>query len=309
MKSSEYKLRTHDNTEIQVYEWAPDDDKSIKGIVQIAHGLAEHAFRYSDFANFLTENGFAVFADDHRGHGKTAGDLKNVGFLGTKNGWDNIVADLKFLSNYAKEKYPNKSFFILGHSFGSFLSRNYVMDVSLKLNGAIFSGTACSPGLLGYFGIMITNLLMLFYPKNSPSNLMDKLSFGAYNAPFKPNRTKFDWLSRDKEQVDKYVQDPYCGSIFSISAFNELLKGLLFVNRKKNINKTPEDLSILLFSGDKDPVGNFGKGVNEVYANYKKAGIKDITMKLFSDGRHEMLNETNKMEVYEFVLNWLKRNI
>jgi len=309
MKSNEYKLKTHDDKEMQVYEWIPDDETNIKGIIQIMHGMAEHAGRYSDFALFLTNNNFAVFANDHRGHGKTAGDIKNLGFIGDKNGWENMIADLLLLYNHAKEKYQSKPQFILGHSMGSFLARKFVMQPHIKINGAIFSATGGNPGLLGHFGILLTKIMMVFYPKNSPGKLMDKMSFGSFNKAFKPNRTKFDWLSKDNEQVDKYVQDPYCGTIFSIGFFNEMIKGLLYVSQQKNIEKTPEDLSILLLSGEKDPVGNNGKGVNEVYSKYKKAGIKDITMKLFTDGRHEMLNETNKTEVYEFILNWLKKNI
>ena len=307
MKSTEYKLKTHDNLEIQVYEWTPDDQSKIKGIVQIAHGMAEHAKRYNDFANFLTDNGFVVFANDHRGHGKTAGDLKSVGFIGNKNGWDKIIADMKTLSNHAREKHVLKPYFIFGHSMGSFLSRKFVMDPGVKIEGAIFSGTTGNPGILGQIGILLTNVMLIFYPKNSDGKLMDKMSFGAYNHAFKPNRTKFDWLSRDNEQVDRYVQDPYCGTVFSIGFFNEMLKGILYISKQKNIVKTPEDLSILLISGDKDQVGKNGKGVIEVYNKYKKAGIKDISMKLFSDARHEILNETNKTEVYEFILDWLKR--
>ncbi len=308
MKASEFKLKMHDGVEIQVYEWIPDKENTIKGIVQIVHGLAEHAKRYSDFARFLTENGYAVFANDHRGHGKTAGDLKNIGYFGPKNGWTNLVSDIKVLSVHARGKYPNKGFFIMGHSFGSFLSRNVVLDPAYRISGAIFSGTAGHPGILGYVGIMLTKLLMYIYPKNSPSVLLNTLSFGAYNKPFKPNRTSYDWLSRDSEEVDKYVQDQYCGNIFSISAFNEIAKGLLFINQQTNINKTPEELSVLFLSGAKDPVGNFGKGVNEVYEKFIKAGIKNISLKIFPDGRHEMLNEINKSEVYQFILNWLNKN-
>jgi alpha-beta hydrolase superfamily lysophospholipase len=137
---------------------------------------------------------------------------------------------------------------------------------------------------------------------------MDKLSFGAFNNAFKPNRTKFDWLSRDNEQVDKYVNDPFCGSIFSVKFFNDMLKGLLFINKQSNIDKVAEDLSILLFSGDKDPVGNNGKGVTEVYNKFKIAGVINLTINLFTDGRHEMLNEVNRHDVYQFILEWLNKN-
>lgn len=308
MKSTEYKLKSSDGTEIQIYEWLPDNSENLKGIVQIAHGMAEHAGRYSDFANFLCSNNFAVYANDHRGHGKTAGNLENVGFLAPKNGWDKIVNDFRLLSVHIKEKYAETPLFAFGHSMGSFIVRKYLLDPGIKLQGVILSGTGGNPGILGKVGVFITHLMMLFNPAKSPSPFMDKLSFGAFNKPFKPNRTKFDWLSRDTEQVDKYVADPFCGSIFSIGFFNDMLNGLLYVSSRKNIDKTPEDLPVLIFSGDKDPVGNNGKGVTEVYNKFKKAGVKNLSLKLFSEGRHEMLNETNRADVYQFILNWLLKN-
>jgi len=308
LKSNEYKLNTAEDKEIQVYEWLPDEGTEINGLLQISHGMAEHAKRYRYFAGFLTQNGYAVYANDHRGHGKTAGKIENLGFSSEKNGWGVIVDDLKALSLHIKDKHPKKPFFILGHSMGSFLLRQYILNPPFKLNGIILSGTAGNPGALGKIGVFMTKFLMLFNSKRSPSKLMDTLSFGAYNKKFKPNRTTFDWLSRDNEQVDKYIDDPYCGTIFSLQFFNDMLKGLLFVSQQSTIDKTAEDLPILIFSGDKDPVGENGKGVNEVYNKFKKAGVKNITLKLFTGGRHEMLNEINNDEVYMLILDWLNKN-
>jgi alpha-beta hydrolase superfamily lysophospholipase len=308
MKSKEFKLKATDGAEIHVYEWLPDDSGKIIGLVQIAHGMAEHAGRYEDFARFLTLNGYAVYANDHRGHGKTAGSLDNVGFLAPKNGWDKVVSDFRQLSLYIKEKNKDKLYYVFGHSGGSFIVRKFILETDPRLQGAIISGTAGNPGILGLFGVFMTRIMMFFYPSKSPSPFMDKLTFGAFNKPFKPNRTKFDWLSHDYEQVDKYVADPYCGSVFSIGYFNDLARAVLFVSKQKNINNTPIDLPVLIFSGEKDPVGNNGKGVTEVYNKFKKAGIKNLTLKLFTGGRHEMLNESNKNEVYQFILDWLKMN-
>ena len=305
MKATEYKLATSDNQEIQVYEWLPDDDTKITGILQIVHGMAEHGKRYTHFAHFLNKQGFVVYASDHRGHGKTAGKVENLGFFGKKNGWDRVIADLKVLSSHIKDKYPELPFFILGHSMGSFLTRKYILKSPFKLNGAILSGTGGNPGILGRIGVFITRFLMLFYPKNSQSKLMDKLSFGSFNAKFKPNRTAFDWLSRNDEEVDKYIEDPYCGAIFSLKFFEDMITGLLFVSRQSNVNKTPEDLPIYIFSGSFDPVGNFGKGPTELYGKYKKAGVKDIKIRLYEGARHETLNEINRDEVYNNILQWI----
>ena len=308
MKSNEFKLKGTDGIKIHVYEWLPDGVDNIKGLVQIAHGMAEHSGRYEDFARFLTLNDFVVYAIDLRGHRKTAGTLNNIGFLAPKNGWDKLVTDFRQLSLYIKEKNKEKPLYIFGHSGGSFVIRKFILEPGTKLQGAIISGTGGNPGILGHFGIFITWTLKLFNPAKSPSPFMNNMTFGAFNKPFRPNRTKFDWLSRDDEQVDKYVADPFCGGVFSIGFFNDMLKGVLFVSKQKNINKTPKDLPVLIFSGDKDPVGNNGKGVTEVYNKFKKAGVKNLSLKLFTDGRHEMLNETNKNEVYQFILNWLNMN-
>jgi alpha-beta hydrolase superfamily lysophospholipase len=308
MKSTEFKLKASDGAEIHVYEWLPDDAGKIKGSVQIAHGMAEHSGRYEDFARFLTLNDFAVFAGDLRGHGKTAGTLNNLGFLAPKNGWDKLVSDFRQLSLYIKEKNKGQPLYIFGHSGGSFVIRKFILEPGTKLQGAIISGTGSHPGILGHIGVFMTRVIMLFNPAKSPSPFMDNMTFGAYNKPFRPNRTKFDWLSRDNGQVDKYVADPYCGGVSSIGFFNDLLNAVIFVNKQKIINNTSKDLPVLIFSGDKDPVGNNGKGVTEVYNKFKKAGIKNLTLKLFTDGRHEMLNETNKNEVYQYILDWIKMN-
>ena len=308
MKSNEFKLETNDGTKIHVYEWLPDDSGEIIGLVQLAHGMAEHAGRFEDFARFLTLNNYAVYANDHRGHGKTAGSLDNVGFLAPKNGWDKVVSDFRQLSLYIKEKNKDKPLYVFGHSGGSFIVRKFILDAGPRLKGVIISGTGGDPGILGVVGVLITRVMMIFYPAKSPSPLMDRMTFGSFNKPFKPNRTKFDWLSHDNEQVDKYVADQYCGAVFSIGYFNDLAKAVLFVNKQKNINETPHELPVLIFSGEKDPVGNNGKGVTEVYKKFKKAGVKNLTLKLFDNGRHEMLNETNKKEVYQFILDWINMN-
>ncbi len=308
MNSNEFKLETIDGAKIHVYEWLPDDSGEIIGLVQLAHGMAEHAGRFEDFARFLTFNNYAVYANDHRGHGKTAGSLDNVGFLAPKKGWDKVVSDFRQLSLYIKEKNKDKPLYVFGHSGGSFIVRKFILDPGNKLQGVIISGTGGDPGILGVVGVLITRVMMIFYPAKSPSPFMNKLTFGSFNKPFKPNRTKFDWLSHDNEQVDKYAADPYCGSVFSIGYFNDLAKAVLFVNKQKNINKIPQDLPVLIFSGEKDPVGNNGKGVREVYHKFKRAGVRNLTLKLFDNGRHEMLNETNKREVYQFILDWIKMN-
>lgn len=306
MISSEFKLAIDQNLNMQVYAWLPEKDVPIKAVLQIAHGMAEHGKRYKEFASFLTKNGIAVYANDHRGHGKTAGSVENLGFFSKKDGWQKVVADLKLLTQDLKKKHANIPFFIMGHSMGSFLTRQYLMDPSINIQGAILSGTADHPGLLGKIGLLLTKVMLLFKNPKSPSPLMDSLSFKAYNKAFKPNRTAFDWLSKDRQKVDEYVADPYCGTVFSLQFYNDLLKGLLYISDTANINKTNQNIPILVLSGTNDPVGENSKGVENFYAKLKTAGIKDVSLKLFEDGRHEMINETNRKEVYTFILNWLQ---
>lgn len=305
MIATEFKLGIGQNLDMQVYAWLPDQDIPVKGVLQIAHGMAEHAKRYEELATFLTDNGYAVYANDHRGHGKTAGSVDKLGFFSEKNGWQKVVNDLKHFNQHVRKKHPDLPLFILGHSMGSFLTRQYLMDPSSSIQGAILSGTANHPGLLGKVGVLLTKLLLLFNKPNSPSSLMDSLSFKAYNNAFKPNRTSYDWLSRDEKKVDEYVADPYCGTIFSWQFYNDLLKGLLYISDKNNIKKTNQNVPILVFSGTNDPVGENGKGVQDFYDKLTSLGIKDVSLKLFEDGRHEMLNETNRKEVFAFILDWL----
>lgn len=307
MAKLQHSFKSHDNTEIVYFKHTPETEA--KAILIITHGMAEHAQRYDDFAHFLNQNAYIVYAHDQRGHGKTAGSIENLGFFANENGWQKVSDDLGKLVKLAKNENPNLPIFLLGHSMGSFVTRTYIIENSNEINGAVFSGTAGSAGLLGKVGLLLTNIIMLFNKKNTASPLLDKLSFGDFNKAFKPNRTKFDWLSRDEKQVDKYVEDPYCGTVFSVSFFKDMMLGLELVNKNETANKVRKDLPIYLFSGDNDPVSKNGKQVKDVFEMYKNTKISDISIKLYEDARHETLNEINNKEVYNDVLIWLNSKI
>ena len=304
MKLSEFKLKATNNFEIHVYEWLPETE--IKGILQIAHGMAEQASRYTYLAKFLTSKGYAVYANDHRGHGKTAGSVEKLGLLAEKDGYNLVMEDMQHLNSEIKTRNPGKAVFLIGHSMGSFFSRYYISKYASNIKGVMLSGTAGDPGLLGTIGGFINDIVILFNGKKKQSPLMTKLSFGEFNKQFKPNRTEFDWLSTDNEQVDKYINDPYCGTIFTNGFFKDILKLVSIVNSKENINKIDKNLPVYFFSGEKDPVGDNGKGVTEIYNKFTDAGIKNVSIKLYKDKRHEMLNETNKEEVCIDILNFMK---
>ena len=306
MAKSEHTFTTNDHVNIVYYSHTAENPKAN---VIIVHGMAEHAQRYDDFAGFLTKNGFNVYAYDQRGHGKTAGSPEKQGFFAEKDGWNKVTSDLNKMIEIVKAESPDLHVFLLGHSMGTFVTRTYIADYEDDVNGVILSGTTGSAGLLGKIGIFLTNIIMLFKKKNNPSPLMDSLSFGDFNKAFKPNRTKFDWLSRDEKQVDKYVEDPYCGAVFSVGFYNDMMKGLEYVNKPETAQNVRKDLPMYLFSGDKDPVSKNGKQVKDVFEMYKNADISDISMKLYKDARHETLNELNKEDVYNDVLNWLNNHL
>ncbi len=307
MAKSEHSFQSHDDTKIVYFKHIPEQDA--KAIVIITHGMAEQAQRYDEFASFLNKSGYVVFAHDQRGHGKTAGSVDKLGFFAETDGWQKVTDDLAKLVDTAKTEYRNLPVFLFGHSMGTFVTRTYITQYSDSISGAILSGTTGSAGLLGKVGIALTGLIMLFKKKDSLSPLMNKLSFGDFNKAFKPNRTEFDWLSRDDEQVDKYINDPYCGTVFSVGFYNDMMKGLELVNKSETANKVRKDLPIYLFAGDKDPVSKNGKQVNDVFEMYKNTGILDISIKLYENARHETLNETNKEDVYSDVLAWLDSKV
>ena len=295
-----------DGTALFVYRWVPEHPKAI---VQIAHGMAEHAARYDRFARFLAAHGFAVYAHDHRGHGRTAGSVEKVGSFGEGAGWDTTIEDLHVVTEHAREQQPSLPVFLLGHSMGSAMARHYAIWYGHDLAGLILSGTMGDPGTLGKVGKAIAAAEGRLRGRATPSGLLDKMTFGQFNASFKPNRTSFDWLSRDGDEVDAYIADPYCGGVFSSGFFSDFLGGLAYVNDDANVMQVPDGLPIYLFSGAEDPVGDKGVAVAVVQAQLARGGVSDVTMKLYPEGRHEMLNETNRDQVYADVLAWLEAHL
>jgi alpha-beta hydrolase superfamily lysophospholipase len=308
MKTKEFKFQSDDGAEIHVYKWSPDDE-SVKAIIQVSHGMAEHAARYERFAQAMTKHGFIVYANDHRGHGKTAGSLGKVGFFAKNDGWNLVIRDMFKLTLIAKNEYIGVPVILFGHSMGSFMSREYITRHGPQINSVILSGTGGNPGSLGRIGANLAAIISLIFGKRSKSKLLNNLSFGKFNKDFEPNRTEFDWLSRDISEVDKYVNDPFCGSVFSAGFFSDFLSGLSELFDESKLNEIPKLLPVLLISGDKDPVGNNGKGVQETYELYKNVGIVDVTMKLYKDARHELLNETNREEVCDYIAEWINSKI
>jgi len=305
MITQEFSFMDGENIRIFYYKWSPEDKVKPKGVVQISHGMAEVSGRYERLAEALTAEGYIVYANDHRGHGKTAAGLKNVGYLGDAEGFSWLVKDMRQLSQIVKSEYPILPLYLLGHSMGSFLSQRYVQLYGNDIDGLILSGTNGRQGLILDFGLIIAWMEIKLKGRKTRSKILNSLSFGSYNNSFKPARTGFDWLSRDKKEVDKYIRDEYCGGVFTAGFFYDFFKGLKDIENPSNMALVPKDLPIFIFSGEKDPVGACTKGVLKLIDEYKSLGIKDITYRFYKDGRHEMLNEINRDQVISDLIGWL----
>ena len=298
---------THDNETIFYYEWPSNKNIVLKGIVQISHGIGEHAGRYHSIANSLQNEGYAVFANDHRIHGKSVKSEDYLGYYDGDDYFSDAMNDMRQLTEIIKKANPNKKIILFGHSMGSLLSREYVTRYGEDLDALILSGTASFMKGLGFFGLLSAQFLGKLNGKHRSNELLKNLFFSQFNKKFKPNRTKVDWISSDENQVDLFEADPLRIEDFSLSVFKDILKGSKKIDKDATFEKTPKNLPIFIFSGDKDPVGEMGKGVKKVVKKYKNAGIKNLTLKLYREGRHEMLNEINKEEVEKDVLNWLNK--
>lgn len=305
MISENFNFIGEEQVEVYGYKWLPDPEIRVKGIVQIAHGMAEGAHRYERVAQYLTDYGYIVYAHDHRGHGKTAKSLDEIGILAKESGFKCLVKDLYTLTQMIKRENPDTPLFLLSHSMGSFVAQAYIMGYGKELDGVILSGTNGKQGPILDIGLWIAKQEVKKKGRNVKSPSMDHLIFGTYNKQFKPNRTPFDWLSRDEEEVDKYIEDPYCGAIFTAGFFEDFMTGLKYISSLEHKKSIPTDLPIYIFAGDKDPVGKNGKGIHDLVKDYEKVGLKKVTYKLYPEGRHEMFNEINRQDVMKDVVTWL----
>ncbi|HBF7115344.1 TPA: alpha/beta hydrolase, partial [Clostridioides difficile] len=303
-----FTFKGEEGLDIYTYKWEDENIKKTKAVIQIAHGMAETAQRYETFAKVLTENGYIVYINDHRGHGKTAKIIENVGHLAEKEGFRCLVEDMYTLTNIIKKENEDLPIYLFGHSMGSFASQRYIMDYGNNLSGLILCGSNGKQGIILNFAHMIINREIKKYGRRSRSNKINDLIFGG-EIIRRNEKTKFDWLSRDKEQVEKYINDPFCGVVCSCGFFYDLVQGLKEIEDKENLKKVPLDIPIYIISGDKDPIGKNGKGVLRLRDRYIKLGVKDVTCKLYKDGRHELLNEINKEEVFEDIICWLNNKI
>ena len=280
-----------------------------RAVVQIAHGIAEHIDRYRPFMEFLADNGFVVAGNDHLGHGKSIRVPEEQGFFAEKDGWWRVVDDMDKLHDIMSNEYPELPYVLFGHSMGSFLTRTYLIKHPDKYDGVILSGTGHQSPALVLGGNAAASVMAKLNGAMGDGAKLDSLAFGTYLNKIENPRTKFDWLSRDTEQVDKYIADPLCGFVGKIGLYRDMMQGIKFITDKKNIAQMNKEKPVYFMSGDGDPVGDYGKGVERAYKAFCDAGLHDVFMRLYPGGRHEMLNETNKEQIYQDILSWLNEKI
>jgi len=305
MQKKSFYITGTDGHNIPMYAWLPDSSPLC--VLHIAHGMAEYAERYETIAAIMVKKGIAVFAHDERAHGKAVASISNLG-VAEENWFYKQVDDMRIIMQYHKTNWPQQKLFLLGHSMGSFICQRFFQLHGNNIDGLILSATNGKKDPLMDMGISLAWLQIKIWGSSYKSKLINKLSFGKFNDAFKPNRTAFDWLSRDAKEVDAYINDPQCGFVCNATFFYSFFKGIKDAFKKENINSIPAHIPVYAFSGDKDPVGLAGKGFLQLINNWKAARVADISYKLYSEGRHEMMNETNRQEVLEDLVYWLRTN-
>ncbi|MCD8206104.1 MAG: alpha/beta hydrolase [Clostridia bacterium] len=289
-------------SEVHATVWRPEGKP--KGIIQIIHGMAEYGGRYAPTAEFFVENGYLVGADDHLGHGETAKAPELLGYFCDDDPVGTVMKDLRKFTFKLREIEPDAPLFILGHSMGSFFARLYAASFGVDLAGAVIMGTGYQSSFMTGAGLCLASLTGAFRGKMYRSKFLDSVAFGSYNKKLRPERTPFDWLSVMSEIVDRYIEDPFCGFTFTVNGFKTLFSVVRLACKKETFLLTPKSLPLYIVSGSDDPVGGYGKGVEKVYDMYADAGMEDLSMMIYRDTRHEILNDVSAMQVRDDLLEF-----
>ena len=294
-------LKLRDGHDLFYRVWRVDNPKAT---LHINHGMAEHSIRYDEFATFMNKDGYTVYCQDHRGHGYTM-KKDEEGWFADKDGWQTICDDSFELDTLIANEYPNIPHLLFGHSMGSFVARTNIALHSESYKAAVICGTGGDQGFVGKIGRMIALNRSKKFGTREKAPSLDKLAFGAYNKKFK-KEGEMGWLSSDRKEVDKYISDPLCGFVCSNQFYADLIDGSFTANNPKLIAEIRKDLPILFISGELDPVGGYSKGVQRAVALYKNAGIKDVRLKFYKSGRHEILNDIMRYDVIKDISGFYK---
>ena len=287
----------------------PDRSGEPLAIVQIAHGMQEFIDRYADFARYLNEYGILVAGNDHLGHGLSVTNKERMGYFAEQGGNRAVIADMRTLHRMLREEFPQVPYFLLGHSMGSFLARQYMCMYGKQLDGVILSGTAYHPYAEAAAGAALCQAMAKARGWTHRSTFMTNMAMGSYNKRFEPARTKQDWLTRDEKIVDEYRADERTHPMFTLNAYYNMFQGLKYIERKENLAHIPKDLPVFFIAGSMDPVGNYGEGVKRVFARLKENGMSDVACQIYPNDRHEVLNELDRDQVYKDVRTWLEERI
>lgn len=298
-----FLFKADDGAEISAAKWMPQDEPS--ALIQIVHGMNEHIGRYNETARFFAEKGYAVFGEDHRGHGLT-GKGGQMGHFADKDGYLKVINDNHTLLKLMKEKYPGKKLILLGHSMGSFISRNLAWKYGKDIDFLLISGSGNFSGWYIYSNLFLLSVFSLFKKQNDTLPFIHNIGMNDLNKSFEPRKTDYDWLSTDPAIAQEFINDPLCGAMNSIAFYRDLMMFMKSMQDKKNIEKIPKDLPVFIFSGSMDPVGRNGKTVKTAYENYVSAGLKNIKLKIFEGYRHELHKEPGKEQLFNEIIEWIE---
>ena len=298
-------LSTDGKTQLHGMRWEPEGG-SVRVVLQICHGVAEHIARYDAFARYLNGLGIAVVGHDHLGHGLSLPEGGTPVYFGAGNTWNTVVDDIYVLHQRIRLWYPDVPLCIMGHSMGSFLTRTYLIRYPGTVKAAVIMGTGWQPKAVIAGGMAVAKAVGAVVGENGTSDLVTNLAFGAYNKLFAPNRTSCDWLSADEDNVDTYMADPLCGADATVGLFRQMLSGIRFNQKLSNLRQMDPRIPVLFVAGEKDPVGDCGNGVRRTYQEFRRAGVQDCTLKLYPGLRHEILNEkAQQQQIFEDIGQWL----
>ncbi len=308
MKKEEFYYDSRDNrSRIHAVRYIPQDRKPVC-VVQIIHGMAEYIERYEEFARFLTDRGCVVTGNDHLGHGRSVGDDKLYGYFCEQDPATVLVRDAHRLKKMTQQEYPGLPYVIIGHSMGSFILRNYLTMYGTGITGAVIMGTGYRTKGAMRAVKLVVQFQKLFLGSRHVSYFSDKISFSGYNKRIPDARTDFDWLSKDAESVQRYIDDPLCGNVFTLNGFETLAELIMRANDPERLKKIPAQLPLMVISGDADPLGEYGKGIPKVCEALRSAGVKDVEMHLCETGRHELLNEPERVQIMEVIFAWIQKH-
>lgn len=306
MKKEDIYFESRDGvSKLHAIVWS-DETKNPIGILQIIHGMAEYIDRYDDFARFMVGKGFVVVGDDHLGHGDSVGENGTYGYFCKKDPATVLVRDEHRLKKLMEAKYPGVPYYILGHSMGSFIARNYLNRYGSGIQGMIVMGTGNQSKALLSASKVLVGLTGFFCGEKHVAKFINKLAFGTYNRAIEDVKTNVDWLTKDEAIVDKYIADERCGFTFTVNGFRGLFELIYRLHKPKNLVTIPKKIPVFFVSGEEDPVGDYGEGVIGAKNDLVRAGLENVSMKLYPGDRHEILNETDKDIVYQDIYEWLE---